>query len=134
MVRRDGGGPIRLRAHAGGYSIRQVERHFAVSGQTLFDRVEERNVLMFGIVLVRRHGVIVGDMGILSVDRSRVSNYGLREPLDAVLIDARSLLFGPLHWVDLDPIRREGEIDLITLTVSFDGANDRLPESIGDLM
>ncbi|KVT70096.1 hypothetical protein WK56_19380 [Burkholderia ubonensis] len=104
------------------------------SGETLFECVDAASVLMFGIVLVRCDSVIVGDMDILSIDRSRVSNCGLRAPLDAVLIDARSLSFGPLHWVDLEPARKRGEIDLITLTVSLDGANERSPEFIGDLM
>ncbi|MCX4165035.1 MULTISPECIES: hypothetical protein [Paraburkholderia] len=86
----------------------------------LFDRARRPRDAVLGVVLIRRNGIVIGDIDILSRTGTRVESLPLSDPLDVILLDSRQFALGPLYWVGLQT-RSQGSADLLTLMVSVDG-------------
>ncbi|ASL48957.1 hypothetical protein bAD24_p01300 (plasmid) [Burkholderia sp. AD24] len=92
------------------------------AGAMLFERARRTPGAVLGIVLIRRNGIVIGDLDIVSRTGSRVERLPLAQPLDMILIDSSQFAIGPLYWVGLQT-RFHGSADLLTLMISIDGAD-----------
>ncbi|MFM0068829.1 hypothetical protein [Paraburkholderia aspalathi] len=92
------------------------------AGAMLFERARRTPGAVLGVVLIRRNGIVIGDIDIVSSTGSRVERLPLSQPLDMILIDSSQFAIGPLYWVGLQT-RFHGNADLLTLMISIDSAD-----------
>lgn len=94
----------------------------------LFDASASPCDAVCGIALIRRSGVVIGDIDVLSPSGSRVGSVPLNDPLDVIVVRSRALTIGPLYWIDPSP-SSSGLADLLALTVSADPGVGSLTDS-----